>query len=303
VGLFPSAALPRFGAVLAFLAGTVLRVRRAHVVVAMGRAGIPDPPRAADAMYRSLATGVFELLWFAGRPRERTQSWMTLSPVAAAVVDRLREDKRGAIIVASHTGNWELAAARIAAEHPLSVVVKPLSVGAFEAFTTGARARRAVGLIAPEGALGSALAELARGAFVAMLGDQVPASARPIQVGFLGAPAHFDRAPAVLAARAGVPLVVTAAWRERAHPGDAPPWAHRLEVLAVFDPAASAALPDAWVHAVTRAGARALETFVRARPEAWLWLHRRWRVAVPPPARVHAGSACFAPDPGLSPPR
>jgi KDO2-lipid IV(A) lauroyltransferase len=83
----------------------------------------------------------------------------------------------------------------------------------------------------------------------------------------LGAPAWVDRAPAVVAARAGAPLVVAASRRN-------PDGTHTLSVLGVHDPPPDA--DRAWAARVTVEATRALERFIRDNPEDWLWLHRRW---------------------------
>ena len=49
--------LQRAGALIGFLAGSVLRIRRAHVEVAVRRAGIDRPAQVARAMYASLVCG------------------------------------------------------------------------------------------------------------------------------------------------------------------------------------------------------------------------------------------------------
>jgi KDO2-lipid IV(A) lauroyltransferase len=215
-------------------------------------------------------------LWFAGRGTRasRPSDRVALGAAAARLVADAKACGRGAVIVASHTGNWELAALRVAEAHPLTVVVKPLSIGGFDAFCTRARVRRGLGLARPDAApLARAAAALANGEFVAFLGDQVPASARPLTGAFLGAPALLDRAPAVLAARARVPLVVTASAREGRG-------THRVEVLAAFAPPVDPVAP-AWIEEVTVAAAAALDRFVRANPGSWLWLHRRWHMPAP----------------------
>lgn len=248
----------------------------------MRRAGILAPARAARALYRGLGRGIMELLWLAGAgPARRDRvlgEGVELAPEAVAAL----EDALGrgpVLLAATHTGSWELAA-YAAARHltrrgrALSVVAKPMGSPGVDAFVS--RLRRALGLhvISPAGALASARAAFDRGEVVAMPIDQVPE--RPehgLRAPFLGAPAWVDRAPATVAARAGATLLVTAAVRRGGR--------HRVEVLAAFARADGEA-PRAFVERATRDATRALEAFVRREPDAWLWLHRRWRDPRPP---------------------
>ena len=74
---------------------------------------------SAPAMYRALGTSVFELLWLASMSKARRDA--VLDRVFA--LDPIPEG--AAILGASHTGNWELAAAAVARKRPLFVVAKP----------------------------------------------------------------------------------------------------------------------------------------------------------------------------------
>ena len=105
-----------------------------------------------------------------------------------------------------------------------------------------------------------------------MMIDQVPNDERhATRVDFLGAPALADRAPAVLSAHTGAPLVVSASRRGREG-------GHELLVLRVLEPPARASRK--WIEAATAEATHALEGFVREHPSEWLWLHRRWRTDV-----------------------
>lgn len=278
-------ALARAGAVLGWLAGSVLRIRRRAVEVAMRRANLSDPPRLAASMYRGLGAGVFELLWLAGvradRRRAAIREHVTLDDDFAIALYEACE--RGPVVLAaSHTANWELAAfgaARSLAEQGrrLAVVVKPQSVGAFHAFCTDLREACGVVLIAPEGAVGAARKHLAAGGVIAMPIDQVPDRARHgVAVPFLGVQALADRAPAALARATGATLLVVAA--SRAGRGQ------RLHLLAELPPhARGESSANAWITNATREATRVLDRFVNEEPACWLWLHRRWR----PPREAH----------------
>jgi KDO2-lipid IV(A) lauroyltransferase len=269
--------LSALGDLLGWLAGSVLRIRRRQVEAAMTIAAIPNPSSAARGMYRALGRSLVDFLSAGAAPQDvRLQD--TIDADAVAALDRALA--RGPVVLfASHTGNWELAAAAAAgllAERgrALYVVAKAMRARRLDAFLT--RLRRSLGLqlVAPRGAFRVARRALASGDAVAMPIDQVPdASRHGLAVDFLGQTALVDRAPATLAFRARATVLVVA--------GEYAEGQHRVRLLDVIEPPAPAA-PRVWIDETTRRATSKLDRFVRARPEAWLWLHRRWRFS---PAR------------------
>jgi Kdo2-lipid IVA lauroyltransferase/acyltransferase len=264
---FAPAWLDGAAAVLAFVVGDLLRVRRSHVTAAMRRAGLADSESLARAMYRSLARGLWELVWLAFRPRRPLGDLVALD---AELLRRVRgSDGRGAVIATAHTGNWDLLACAAAERAPLTVVTKHLSIGWLDRLWQGVRARRGVRLISAGSAARGALRALGRGELVAALVDQAPERQRAtIVVDFLGAPARVDLAPALLALRARVPLISVFGWRR----GDG---RHSVELAGVFEPPAR--VSRAWAEHTMRAVSAELEALVLRHPEQWLWMHRRWK--------------------------
>jgi Kdo2-lipid IVA lauroyltransferase/acyltransferase len=287
VGLLPWRALAGLGRRVGWLAGSVLRIRRAHVERAMGVAGIGSPARAAGAMYEALGRSALEFLWLAGRDAELSRH-VAIDPSS---VERWRAavaGGRGVVIAASHTGNWDLAACAMAREVELLVVTKHLSVASIDGFWQSTRARHGVTLSGAEGALARGREVLRRGGAVAMMIDQAPSSRRyAVAVDFLGRPALADRGPATLAATAGSPMIVAAARRTKSG-------THLLEVLRVIEPPPRT-LARSWIGQATISAAQALEAFVRAHPDQWLWLHRRWK----PPEADRRRAAGPARSPGV----
>jgi lauroyl/myristoyl acyltransferase len=245
------------GMILGFVAGSVLRIRRRHVDRSMDRI---DARASATAMYRALGIGVFELLWLASASKARRDVVLD----RYVTVDPLPEG--GAVLAASHTGNWELAAAVVARTRPLFVVAKPFTSTWFDAFVARLRARLGIRTIEPRGATRVVTQALRSGALVAMPIDQVPErSSHASTTTFLGETVHVDRAPFVLARRANVNVHVCGAHRHGRM--------HRVRVFErATDPASATAILDA---------------FVRAHPDAWMWLHRRWK---DPPDRLEKTS-------------
>lgn len=292
VARLPASSRALLGRALGFIAGSLLRIRRSLVEAAMARAGIAEPAASAAEMYRSLGAGIVELLWLAAAPASRRAEAVARVAVDDASVAALEAASSSGpvVIFASHTGNWELAAAaaaRLLAERGrrLAVVAKAIHARGVNAFVERIRRRMGVDVIAPRGALAAAQHVLERGDVVIMPIDQVPdRSAHGISVPFLGELAVTDRAPATLAWRARATVLVVVA--ERVAGG------HRVRVLdAIAPPAGDDRAARRWIEAVTMRATSLLEGFVRRSPASWLWLHRRWRAP-----RERAGRTFDAPS-------
>ena len=274
IGCVPFAALAWMGAALGWLAGGILRIRRDHVERALWTAGVARPRTEAAAMYRGLGASLMELQWLAGRREARPSRHAAFDATSQALLDAAFARGRGVVLAASHTGNWELAAAAVAGSYPLLAVTKRMSVGAVDRFVREARAARGIDLATRDDAFPRARRALRRGGVVAMMIDQVPDRRRHgLPVVFLGAPALADRSPAALAAQMRAPLVVAVTARAAG--------ASSMRVLAVLEPPAlgvACGARRAWVDEATRAATAALDAFVRTSPADWLWMHRRWRI-------------------------
>lgn len=267
VGRVPFRGLRLLGGLPAWIFGRVVRVRLTQVEAALARAKLASTH--AQGMYRSLATGVMELLWLAGGRNKALERVVGIDAASELALASALGEGRGVVMAASHTGNWELAACAMARRAPLSVLVKKVSIGGFDRFMRRTRSRYGVELLLGEGALGRARGCVRAGRVVAVLADQVPPIvSQGTWVPFLGDRALTDRSAAALSAATGAPLLVTAS--RRTVDGT-----HVLHVLRVLRPPAEDR--HAWTYEATRQSAAALDEFVRANPDQWLWLHRRWK--------------------------
>jgi Kdo2-lipid IVA lauroyltransferase/acyltransferase len=271
VALVPWRWLRAGGTAIGWLAGSVLRIRRAHVEAAMHRAGIEPAGRLASRMYVSLGTALLEFLWMAGRPRRAIDPVVTFSPDATALWDRPRRAGQGRIVVTAHTGNWEIvgcaAAARMSTS--LTVVTKHLHVRGLDRFWQKTRADRGERFLDADGVYARAAAILRQGGDVAIVVDQAPERASSVvRLDFLGGLAGYDLLAAILSARTGAPIVM--ALGRRTGSGT-----HVVEIPLAIDPPER---PRAqFVREATGRINRALDVFVRAHPDQWLWMHRRWK--------------------------
>jgi KDO2-lipid IV(A) lauroyltransferase len=282
VARVPRRARASLGSALGFLAGSVFRIRRALVAGAMARAGIVAPDAVAAAMYRRLGRGVFDLLHLAGASaaeRDLAIASVVVEGSALAAMDAALA--RGPVIFfASHTGNWELAAAAAARllatrKRRLAVVAKAMHARGVDAFVMGLRRALGVEVILPTGAFANARRALRAGHVLVTPIDQVPdRSEHGMEVRFLRETAWADRAPATLAWRAKATVLVVAALRDED--------GERVRLLDTIPPPPDGARSRIWIDDTTRRATAALDAFVLARPESWLWLHRRWRQPRPP---------------------
>ncbi|RYE82030.1 MAG: hypothetical protein EOO75_21320, partial [Myxococcales bacterium] len=259
------------GAALGWLVGGVLRVRRREVEGRLARAGVADPARTAGAMYASLGAGLVELLWTVAPGRRPLGDRVRLTERAERALASL--GGRGAIVATAHTGNWDLIACAVASRVPLRVVSKRLRVGWLDALWQGLRRRRGVIIVDATAAVAAAREASGQGGLVAMIIDQAPERRHGVmRAPFLGLEAWHDLAPALVAARLGLPLLLALGHR-------CPDGRHEVDVPLCMEPPDKAARP--WAERATRELVVALEAHVRAWPAQWLWLHRRWKPLAP----------------------
>jgi KDO2-lipid IV(A) lauroyltransferase len=195
--------------------------------------------------------------------------------VDADCMDRALAGGRGAILATGHVGNWEV----VARTAPLrgwryTTVYRPLDNPLLDAWVRRMRASHDQELVPKHGALRPLLRALRDGRATVLLVDQ-DARGHGVFVPFLGAPASTIATPAELALRTGAAIIP--AFSERTGPG--------FRYVVRFGPPVDATPTgdrDADVLRITAEINRRLEDVVRARPEQWLWAHRRWKTAPPP---------------------
>ncbi len=241
-------------------------------------AAMPNLDRAAR---RRIVRGVWDNLGrtvgelpHLGALRENTPSGPGWEVAGAEI---LREAKRAGgpvIFVSGHIGNWEVLPPAVARYGlPFASLYRAAASPSVDAAILGLR-RRALGADVPmfaKGAAGArgALRHLSSGGHLGMLMDQKMNDG--IAARFFGRTAMTAPALASLALR----------YRCRVVPG----YVQRLgpaRFRVVVEP--PLALPDsgdaqADVLALTQAVNDVMERWIAARPESWLWLHRRWHRA------------------------
>jgi len=188
---------------------------------------------------------------------------------------------RGVVVAVAHFGNWELVG-RASARRGMQVTAITRALrGRLNQRLLAARREGGLRELPDKGSTGAALRLLRRGETLAVMVDQNMRPSRGIFVDFFGEPACTTPAAAVLALRSGAPLLA-------AFPVRGPDGTHRVGFEGPFAPPPGARGRSA-VKVLTQELTRAVERAVRAHPDHWFWVHRRWKTrppeGLPPPPR------------------
>lgn len=195
--------------------------------------------------------------------------------VDPGVIERfraIRDNGRPAIIFTGHIGNWEILAVGAARhELPLAVMFRSPNNPIAEKLLLGIRGE-AMGRLVPAGFQAAVVAArvLDEGGHLGMLVDQH--FSRGVKVPFFGREVKTATTLAKLARR--FKCDVYGAWAERLDG-----CRFRIHMTQALDFSAEYESADvkAAETAITARITATVETWARARPDQWNWLHRRWR--------------------------
>lgn len=221
---------------------------------------------------RNLGRMAAEVAWFEdlrpGNVRERVDF---LTPTDEELWAERTAPGGRAIIVSGHFGNWELLvqAAGLMGT-PIHVVHRPLRNPRADDLLNQVRSRAGTNVIYKHAAAREILRLLRGGALVAIPIDQHAPGAQGVPVPFFGRPAATTLGPARLAQLTRVPLQVVVLVRRGTSV------CHDIHLRPPIDPPRPGKDPRLLIETMTRVN-REFEEVVRAHPEQWLWVHRRWR--------------------------
>lgn len=225
--------------------------------------------RTARAAYGHLGREAIATIRLARMTREDVLQRTTVSGLDA--FQTALSKGQGLVLVTGHVGNHEIGAAAFSARGiPLDLVVQRQANPLFDEALIKSRERLGLSVIDRFQATRLGMKALRHGRVLGIAADQNAGKAG-IFVPFFGRPASTHRGAALFAVKAGAPLFVGAALRR----GNG----YEVSVQEVVVDR-SGELDDV-VYRLTLAFTQRLEEFVRANPEQYLWLHRRWKTRPP----------------------
>lgn len=253
------------------------RLTLEHLEMALPELDRDGRERVVRGMFRSLARSVVEVLLLDDVAARLTSF---VEAEGLEVMDEALSHGRGVIAITGHIGNWELLAAFFGLRgYPVTVIATPVKGARLNAENIAVRRGVSVETVMRDGpgASREILRTLKRGRILAILMDQ-DTRGQGVVVPFFGRSARTPVGPALLALRTGARVVGVFIHR-------LPDGRHRV----VVRPADLPAPPgddrharDRWLVDATARLTSLIEGEVRARPEEWVWWHRRWRARARP---------------------
>ncbi len=251
-------------------------LRRGVVLENLGRAFPDRPPLAlwdlAERVYRHLGATLFGFFTLGRLTPARVRARVRLENTGD--VDALREAGRGALLMTGHFGHWELLGAAVSAYgYPTRYLVRTQSNPWVDALQNRIRARAGLGVIRADA---SSVRQLVRhvrdGGFVGILPD-VNAGDDGVFVDYLGRQASTPRGLAHFAIKLKCPVIPVFLVRQE----------DGTHVARFHDPLhPDPDLPhEEAVRALTQAYTDVLADVVRAHPDHYFWVHRRWKTRPP----------------------
>ena len=271
VRLLPAPLVPRAGAAVGRVYGRLDRRHRrtalANVSAALPSLSAAERRAIVGGAFAHFGTLLFELLKFSTLSREELLARVEFQ--GEEHVRAAHAHGKGVVFVTGHFGFWELQALVHALQlPPMAVLARPLDNPLLHGMLEAIRTRTGNSVIYRSGAMRQVLRTLHAGGAVGILIDQHLLTADAVIVDFFNRPAATTSAVAALALRTGAPVVPLFAlplgggrYRMVYEPPVEPPAGEGPDVIRAF----------------TQRCTDVLERYVRARPDLWLWMHRRWR--------------------------
>ena len=239
------------------------RVARRNLSLALPELGEGEHQRIVDGVFWSIARLLVVFARFPSIRRGNLDRWIRLE--GGEHFDNALRAGHGVLFATAHLGNWELSAfAHALLAAPMSVVVRPLDNPLIDRLVERRRGLTGNRPIFKKDFARAILKALAANQAVGILIDQNSSLDAGVFIDFFGIPACAGTGFAKLAAHSGAAVIPGfALWSEK----------EQRYVLRFYPavPMTGDAARD------TQALHRIAEDVIRAHPDQWLWIHRRWK--------------------------
>jgi len=223
--------------------------------------------RIARRAYRYIAKSLTEYILFPKLDRDQILSLVEFEGLE--LFDSALKEGKGAVLVTGHFGSWELMGAAISQKgYPIDFLVGEQHNLLVDNLMNEHRRIMGIGIIKMGAAAKGVIKALRDNRFVAMLSDQDAGKDGTI-VDFLGFPASTPKGPAAFSLKTNTPMIMGFIIRENGK--------KQKIILEIVEPIERSSNKEEDINRLTQAYTSVLEKYIRAYPDHWYWLHRRWK--------------------------
>lgn len=218
--------------------------------------------------WENLGAGVGEFIKLPGMSKEEVFSFAKIEGIQH--LQKSYKAGKGVLIVTAHYGAWELGAK----VWPFSgfqtaVIARRTKNPWVNDLVTRIRSCEGMKVILSRDAVRESLRWLKQGNLLAVLIDH-NVTEGGLKIPFFGRPAYTTSLPAILALRYGIPVHPVYCWRE----GDLA----KIHIAPGLD-FSDLTSNEADISEATLRMNAVVESWIRERPECWLWIHNRWKIS------------------------
>ena len=275
LGMLPRALALRLGLAAGragyVFAGRLRRTGERNLEIALPEVSPAERQKLLLGSFKSLGRLLAEFSQFPKFTIEQLRDLIEYDQVGLSHLRKAEAAGRGIIFLTGHIGSWEiLSFGWSALEYPISFLVRPLDNPLLEEMIERIRTRFGNRPIDKKSAARQALRVLREGGTLGILSDLNTQEFEGVFVPFFGKLACTTAGIATLALKTDAVVIPTCAvWdpqKRRYYFHGEPP----VEVIRTGDHRKD-------VEVNTGRFAAAVERMVRAYPDQWLWIHKRWK--------------------------
>jgi KDO2-lipid IV(A) lauroyltransferase len=188
--------------------------------------------------------------------------------------EQIRSRGKGMILLSGHYGNWEMLACTAGAysKIPVTIVVKPQRNKLIDHYLNKYRIMYGNSVVSMSKAAKSMVKAIKNNEAIALLVAQSADVSKDIFIDFFGREAVTYEAPAALALRFDVPIIMGFAVRNS-------DCTYNVELLELkHDDLKN---DSVGIAELTKRHVGILENMIRKHPQLWAWQHNRWKHKVP----------------------
>lgn len=218
--------------------------------------------------YQNLGITLFEMVKLRTYTDEQISDLVKFSNLE--LIDELLSKGRGLILLTGHYGNWELLAysTGLFSKLKVNVIIKNQKNKLFDKYIIENREKSGNKMISAGNAAREIVNIIKNKGIVALIVDQSADPNKDVFVDFFGRPAATYEAPAALALKFNIPILISYSVRQKDN-------TYKATIYELDHSDLSYNKKD--ITELTQRHVKHLENQIKDVPGQWAWQHRRWK--------------------------